>query len=72
MSDMMGVSNPFMPQGYDVLNTGPGQTQAPNMYTPVQFAGNRMPGFFEEGGEYEMTEDELQQFLAMGGQVEYI
>lgn len=29
-------------------------------------------GQFEEGGEYEMTEEELQSFLAAGGQVEYI
>lgn len=72
MSDMRGVSNPYMQQGYDVLNTGPGQTQAPNLYTPMQFSGNRSAGFFEEGGEYEMTEEQLRQFLANGGEVEYL
>lgn len=72
MTDMRGVSNPYMPQGYDVLNVGPGQTQAPNLYTPVQFAGNRIGGYYEEGGEYEMTPEELRQFLANGGQVEFM
>lgn len=72
MSDSRGVSDPWLQQGYDVLNTGPGQTQAPNLYVAMQHSGGRQPGFFQEGGEYEMTEDEIRQFLAMGGEIEFV
>jgi hypothetical protein len=62
----------WMPMGYDTLNTGPGQTQAPNLYTPVQYTGMQMQSQFEEGGEYDLTEEEIQQILAAGGEVEFM
>lgn len=62
----------WMPMGYDTLNTGPGQTQAPNLYTPVQYAGMQMASQYEEGGEYDLTEEEIQQILAAGGEVEFM
>lgn len=62
----------WMPMGYDTLNTGPGQTQAPNLYTPVQYAGAQMASQYEEGGEYDLTEEEIQQILAAGGEVEFM
>ena len=62
----------WMPMGYDTLNTGPGQTQAPNLYTPVQYAGMQMQSQFEEGGEYDLTEEEIRQILAAGGEIEFM
>lgn len=62
----------WMPMGYDTLNTGPGQTQAPNLYTPVQYAGMQMTSQYQEGGEYDLTEEEIQQILAEGGEIEFM
>ena len=62
----------WMPMGYDTLNTGPGQTQAPNLYTPVQYAGMQLQSQFEEGGEYDLTEEEIQAILAAGGEIEFM
>jgi hypothetical protein len=57
--------NPQNPFGDHTLNAGPGPNFQLNNQTPVQAR-------FQEGGEYEMTEDELRQFLREGGQVEYL
>lgn len=61
-----------MAMGYDTLNTGPGQTQAPNLYTPVQYAGQQMVSQYEEGGEYDWTPEQIHQFLAEGGEIEFV
>lgn len=62
----------WMPMGYDTLNTGPGQTQAPNLYTPIQYAGMQLTSQYEEGGEYDLSEEEIQQILAAGGEIEFM
>jgi len=62
----------WMPMGYDTLNTGPGQTQAPNLYTPVQYTGVQMQSQFQEGGEYDLSEEEIQAILAAGGEIEFL
>lgn len=62
--------NTFNPVGYDPGSYG----------TPVQFTGMRYGGnFMKSGGtpykigdEYEMTEQEIQDFIAAGGKVEFI
>lgn len=62
----------WLPMGYDVLNTGPGQTQAPNLYTPMQYSGSQMPSRFSEGGEYDLTPEEISYIIAMGGEIEFL
>ncbi len=58
----------------------------PYNQTPVQFAGNNQgmidsPDMFSRyggqpqyqiGGEYDLTEEEIQQIFAAGGQIEYL
>jgi hypothetical protein len=50
----------------------------PDQTTPVQFQGwnQGMIGSgqtqYQQGGEYTMSDEEVAQFLAMGGQIEYI
>ncbi len=49
----------------------------PNQMTPVQFSGMNFgqigsPMSFKQGGEYDLSKEEIQQILAMGGTIEYI
>jgi len=44
--------------------------QRANMFAPTkQYGGDTM---FQEGGEYDMTPDQVAAFLQAGGQIEYI
>lgn len=62
-TDSRQATNPDNPFGNHTLNAGIGPNFRPNQ-----------TGFrnFEEGGEYEMSEDELKQFLENGGEVEIL
>lgn len=56
----------------------------PDQHTPVQFQGwnqgmigspmtqYRQGGEYQTGGEYYLSDDEIQQIMAMGGQVEFL
>lgn len=56
----------------------------PDQHTPVQFQGwnqgmvgspmtqGKYGGSFQQGGEYYLSDDEIQQIMAMGGQVEFL
>ena len=56
----------------------------PDQHTPVQFQGwnqgmigspmtqYRQGGEYQTGGEYYLSNDEIQQIMAMGGQVEFL
>lgn len=56
----------------------------PDQQTPVQYQGwnqgmigspmvqGRYGGQYQEGGEYYMTDAEIEQFMAMGGSIEYL
>lgn len=59
--------NTFNKIGYDPGTQG----------TPVQFKGMARRGgaltqMFEEGGSYELTEEEIENFMRAGGQIEYV
>jgi hypothetical protein len=44
----------------------------PNEYEGMQTGGYMQEGGFTEGDEVDMTEEELEEFLANGGEVEYL
>ena len=68
-----GVTADF---GDYTLNNSVGTNFRPNsLYTRDQ--GNNTQnrsgmGYFQEGGEYELTEEEIQQILKNGGEIEYL
>jgi hypothetical protein len=62
----MNAANPF---GNYTLNAGPASNFALVANTPIQDMGTTM---FKEGGEYFMSDDEVQAILAMGGEIEYL
>ena len=78
------AQNVFTPMaGNRGMNTfNPIGVQAPNRQTPVQFAGMARYGGskyksggakkFKEGGTYTLSQAEINQILAMGGEIEYI
>ena len=51
-----------------------GLSSNPQNYTPVQFTGGAKHGGeqYEEGGEYELSDEEIKLIRAQGGTVEYI
>lgn len=61
--------NPVNPFGNYTLNAGPASNFALVANTPVQDFGTTL---FKEGGEYYMSDDEVQAILAMGGEIEYL
>jgi hypothetical protein len=64
-----GVSNNSMsPFGNYTLNSGPGGNFQLNNLGQTQDLGTT----FQEGGEYELTDDQIQQILRNGGRVEYL
>jgi hypothetical protein len=73
------ASNAVNPFGNYTLNAGPGSNFALIANTPIQDFGTSMASakyggtkFYEEGGEYYLSEDEIEAILANGGQIEYI
>lgn len=79
------AENVFTPmvtdRGYTPFN--PVGNIAPNQHAPVQFTGmNRYGGVpayacggskkYQEGGEYDLSQAEINAILAMGGQIEYL
>ena len=78
------AQNVFTPMaGNRGMNTfNPIGVQAPNRQTPVQFAGMARYGGskyksggakkFKEGGTYTLSQAEINQILAMGGEIEYV
>jgi hypothetical protein len=46
--------------------------KAANWSNRTSIAAKLASGTYEQGGEYEMTDDELQQFLKSGGEVEFL
>jgi len=88
LQDLKQASNVFTPntvrnRGKNTVNQG---YFDPYNMTPVQFAGNDQGAIgspnvyskyggqpmYQDGGEYELTEQEIAQILAMGGQIEYL
>lgn len=70
------ASNVFTPRqgtrGFNTFNpTGfnPGNNATPAFAKKGGCTGRKG---YQEGGEYEMTEDEIREFLAAGGQIEYV
>ena len=63
--------NPF---GDYTLNVGPSQNFQPGMTTPIQSAryGGFMKKSFAQGGEYQVSEDELLQLMQDGAEIEFI
>ena len=57
MNPENSVGNSFIANGTSVLNTG---------------VTGRYGGSFKEGGSYELDDNEIQQFLAAGGTIEYL
>lgn len=78
------AQNVFTPMaGNRGMNTfNPIGVQAPDRQTPVQFAGMARYGGskykcggakkFKEGGTYNLSQAEINQILAMGGEIEYV
>ena len=78
------AQNVFTPMaGNRGINTfNPIGVQVPNRQTPVQFAGMARYGGskykcggakkFKEGGTYNLSQAEINQILAMGGEIEYV
>ena len=78
------AQNVFTPMvGNRGMNTfNPIGVQAPNRQTPLQFAGMARYGGskyksggakkFKEGGTYNLSQAEINQILAMGGEIEYV
>lgn len=73
------ASNPVNPFGNYTLNAGPASNFALVANTPMQDFGTSMGGAryggtmsFAEGGEYVVSDKELQAILAMGGEIEYL
>ena len=73
------ASNAVNPFGNYTLNAGPGSNFALIANTPIQDIGTSMASakyggtkFYKEGGEYYLSEDEIEAILANGGQIEYI
>ena len=78
------AQNVFTPMaGNRGMNTfNPIGVQAPDRQTPVQFAGMARYGGskykrggakkFKEGGTYTLSQAEINQILAMGGEIEYV
>lgn len=60
-------NNPTNPFGDYTTNVGPGGNFRLSSTTPIQDYTS-----FEEGGEYEMTEEQIKQYLEEGGEIEYI
>jgi hypothetical protein len=51
----------------------------PDQQVPTQFTGYnfespyaRMGGSYKKGGEYYLTQDEIDEIIAMGGQIEFL
>jgi hypothetical protein len=73
------ASNPVNPFGNYTLNAGPASNFGLLANTPIQDFGTSMAGaryggatHFNEGGEYIVTDEELQAILAAGGEIEYL
>jgi len=58
------------PYGDYTTNRGQGQNFQPNKMTYAQNSGNNFQ--YKDGGEYEMNDGELKQFLEAGGEVDYL
>jgi hypothetical protein len=58
------------PYGDYTTNRGQGQNFQPGKMTYAQNSGNNFQ--YKDGGEYEMTDGELKQFLEAGGEVDYL
>lgn len=64
----------------DVFPGGPGSNIAPNLnynqqlYNNRQFVrdGGSIHDRYEDGGQYDLTDEEIQEILAAGGSIEYI
>ena len=79
----MFTTNTVRNRGKNTVNQG---YFDPYNMVPVQFAGNDQgmigsPNIYskyggqpqyKDGGEYELTEEEIAQIVAMGGQIEYL
>lgn len=73
------ASNAVNPFGNYTLNAGPASNFGLVANTPIQDFGTTMAGAryggtasFDEGGEYVVSDEELQAILAMGGEIEYL
>lgn len=73
------ASNSVNPFGNYTLNAGPASNFALIANTPIQDFGTSMASAkyggtssYKEGGEYYMSEDEIEAILANGGEVEYM
>lgn len=74
MMNLTSAENVFTPntnpnKGTTTFNPV-GVDSAPDQYTPVQFGA--YGGQFKKGGSYTMSDNEIKQFLAAGGQIEYL
>ena len=58
------------PYGDYTTNRGQGQNFQPGKMTYAQNSGNNFQ--YKDGGEYEMNDGELKQFLEAGGEVDYL
>jgi hypothetical protein len=60
--------------GNYTLNVGPSQNFQPGNTTPIQSAryGGFMKQSYAEGGEYQVSEDELLQLMQEGAEIEFI
>jgi len=85
LAEARNASNLFTPtfgnKGYGIVNTGAFGVDN----TPVQFAGNNQGMInsslqsryggqpqYQMGGEYDLTEEEIAEIIAAGGQIEYV
>ncbi len=75
-TDFRLASNSPNPFGNYTLNVGPANNFQLGMTTPVQDVGTRTSKYggqsYEEGGEYQVTEDELLQLMQNGAEIEFI
>ena len=59
-------------QGYEDTNSGLAGDMGQRAYSQSKQYGGSMDDYYEEGGIVDMTKEELADFLANGGEVEYI
>ena len=75
-TDFGMASNSKNPFGNYTLNVGPSQNFQPGMTTPIQDFGTRNSKYggqsYAEGGEYQVSEDELLQLMQEGAEIEFI
>lgn len=72
-TDFRLASNNPNPFGDYTLNVGPANNFQLGMTTPIQdFGTARYGGSYEEGGEYQVSEEELLQLMRDGAEIEFI